>query len=96
MAIQREIEILGLPTVLITLVPQASREMGPPRAIHPVGFPLGDCLGLPHHPDLQQRVLRDALRRWEAREEPGNIWELDYPDYQPDPAITHGGEIVNE
>ncbi|MEO7003397.1 MAG: hypothetical protein ABI068_16390 [Ktedonobacterales bacterium] len=88
--------MLGLPTVLITLVPQASREMGPPRAIHPVGFMLGDCLGLPHHADLQQRVLRDALRRWEAREEPGNIWELDYPDYQPDPAILNNGEIINE
>ena len=39
--------MLGLPTVLITLVPSASAEMGPPRAIHPVGFTLGDALGLP-------------------------------------------------
>ena len=88
--------MLGLPTVLITLAPQASREMGPPRAIHPVGFTLGDCLGGPNQPDLQRSVLRDALRRWEAREEPGGIWELAYPDYQPDPAITHNGEIVSE
>lgn len=88
--------MLGLPTVLITLVPKASREMGPPRAISPTGFLLGDCLGGPHQPDLQRRVLLDALRRWEAREEPGNIWELAYPDYVADPAIQHGGEILDD
>lgn len=95
-AIQREIEMLGLPTILITLVPHASREMGPPRAIAPVGFSLGDCLGSPHQPALQRRVLLDALRRWEAREEPGNIWELNYPEYTLDSAILHGGEIVED
>jgi D-proline reductase (dithiol) PrdB len=86
--------MLGLPTVLITLVPNASREMGPPRAVHPVGFTLGDSLGGPYQPDLQRRVLRDALRRWEAREEPGTIWELEYPDYRRDPAILNNGEIT--
>jgi D-proline reductase (dithiol) PrdB len=95
-AIQREIEMLGLPTVLITLVPQASREMGPPRAIAPVGFQLGDSLGGPGQVALQRAVLLDALRRWEAREEPGNIWEITYPAYVPDPAILHGGEIVHD
>jgi D-proline reductase (dithiol) PrdB len=92
-AIQREIEMQGIPTVLITLIPQNSREMGPPRAMHPVGFLLGDCLGPPNQPELQRRVLRDALRRWEAREEPGGIWEVSYPDYVPDPAIPYGGRI---
>ncbi len=86
--------MLGLPTVLITLRPQNSREMGPPRAIYPAGFLLGDCLGGPYQPDLQRRVLRDALRRWESREEPGTIWECAYPDYQPDPAVLNGGEII--
>jgi D-proline reductase (dithiol) PrdB len=95
-AIQREIEMLGLPTILITLVPKVSREMGPPRAIAPVGFTLGDCLGPPHQPAMQRRVLLDALRRWEAREEPGAIWEISYPDYTPDPVILHGGEIIEE
>ena len=96
MAIQREIEMLGLPTVLITLRPQAAREMGSPRAIHPVGFLLGDSLGGPFQPELQRHVLLDALRRWEGREEAGNIWELEYPDYQRDPTISNDGEIVKE
>jgi D-proline reductase (dithiol) PrdB len=95
-AIQREIEMLGLPTVLITLLPKASAEMGPPRALHPVGFTLGDPLGLPDRPDIQRAVLLDALRRWEAREEPGHIWEIEYPAYTPDPAITNNGEIVRD
>jgi hypothetical protein len=86
--------MLGLPTILITLVPNASREMGTPRALTPIGFTLGDCLGPPHRPDIQRRVLLDALARWEAREEPGDIWERAYLDYTPDPAILHDGEIV--
>lgn len=88
--------MLGLPTVLITLQPKASAEMGPPRAIHPARFTLGDSLGLPDRPDIQRAVLLDALRRWEAREEPGHIWVLEYPAYTPDPAITNNGEIIRE
>jgi D-proline reductase (dithiol) PrdB len=95
-AIQREIEMLGLPTVLITLVPNASAEMGPPRAIHPVRFTLGDCLGPPNRPDIQREVLLTALRRWETREEPGHIWEAEFPAYIPDPEILNNGEIIRE
>lgn len=96
MQIQREIEQLAIPTVLITLVSEASRQMGPPRAIHPVGFTLGDCLGRELQPELQRRVLLDALKRWEARIEPGIIWDIKYPDYARDPAIEGTGEIVRE
>ncbi len=87
--------MVGIPTVLITLVPEGSRQMGPPRGLHPVGFPLGDCLGGPGQVGVQRQVLRDAFARWEAREEAGTIWERDYPDYVPDPAITNNGEVVD-
>lgn len=73
--------MVGIPTVLITLIPENSRQAGPPRAFHPKGFKLGNCLGGPHQVALQRQVLRDALRRWEAREEPGIIWEQEYPAY---------------
>ncbi len=73
--------MVGIPTVLITLLPENSRAAGPPRAIAPQKFKLGDCLGGPHQKDLQRKVLLDALRRWEAGEEPGHIWEIDYPQY---------------
>ncbi|HEU5348851.1 MAG TPA: hypothetical protein VFU63_09605 [Ktedonobacterales bacterium] len=42
----------------------------------------------------KRQVPLDALRRWEAREEPGAIWERAYPDDTPNPAILHSGEIV--
>ena len=74
--------MVGIPTVLITLIPENSRQAGPPRAFHPKGFKLGNCLGGPQQVDLQRQVLRDALRRWEAREEPGIIWEQVYPAYR--------------
>ena len=73
--------MVGIPTVLITLLPEQSRPAGPPRAIAPQRFKLGNCLGGPHQNILQRHVLWDALRRWEAPEEPGNIWEIKYPEY---------------
>ena len=79
--IQREIEMTGIPTVLITVAPEQSRQAGPPRALAPYHFKLGNSLGGPHQDDLQRKVLMDALRRWEAREEPGQAWVIVYPEY---------------
>jgi hypothetical protein len=73
--------MVGIPTVLITVVPENSMQAGPPRAFTPKGFKLGNSLGGPFQNDLQRKVLRDALRRWEAREEPGHLWEIEYPEY---------------
>lgn len=73
--------MVGIPTILITVVPENSRQAGPPRAIAPKHFKLGNSLGGPHQKDLQRKVLLDALKRWETREEPGHIWEIEYPEY---------------
>lgn len=78
MSIQREIEQRGLPTVLITLLPENSLAMGPPRAIHPVGFPLGHCTGWPGEVDLQRRVVLDALQQLVTPQEPGQIHDIEY------------------
>lgn len=43
--VQRGIEMCGVPTVLITVAPEESRMMRPPRAICPVGFTLGHSRG---------------------------------------------------
>ena len=79
--IQREVEMVGIPTVLITVAPDQSQQSGPPRALTPYHFKLGNSLGGPHQKELQHKVLRDTLRRWVAREEPGQIWEREYPEY---------------
>ena len=76
----------GLPTVLITVSPEASAQMGPPRALYPAGFAIGHVLGGPDQPDLQRTVLRDALQRLITPGEPGTIEERTYPQYVPPPA----------
>ncbi len=80
-AIAREVEMVGIPTVLITVAPEQSKQAGLPREIAPFHFKLGNNLGGPHQDKLQRHVLLDALRRWEAREEPGNVWQIEYPEY---------------
>jgi D-proline reductase (dithiol) PrdB len=79
--IQREVEMVGIPTVLITVAQDQSDQSGPPRSIAPYHFKLGNSLGGPHQDELQRNVLRDALRRWETREEPGHTWQIAYPAY---------------
>jgi hypothetical protein len=71
----------GLPTVLITVGPEASRMMRPPRAIYPKGFKIGNSLGKPGMRDLQKKVLRDALLQLTGPARPGEIVELEYPEY---------------
>ncbi|MDX2034398.1 MAG: hypothetical protein SF339_27230 [Blastocatellia bacterium] len=71
----------GIPTVLITVGPEASRLMRPPRAIYPKGFKIGNSLGRPGMRDLQKKVLRDALLQLSAPAHPGEVLEFDYPEY---------------
>ncbi len=71
----------GLPTTLITVGPEASRLMRPPRAMYPKGFKVGNSLGKPGMRDLQKKVLRDALLQLKAPARPGEIVEIEYPEY---------------
>jgi hypothetical protein len=48
----------------------------PPRAAY-VDFPLGHTSGPPFDPELQYRVVRDALLALESIEGPGEIRHLD-------------------
>ena len=79
-AIAREIEMTGIPTVCITVSPEDTRQAGAPRAIFPQPFTPGHSLGEPFDKALQTKVLLDALKRWEAREEAGTIWKITYPE----------------
>jgi D-proline reductase (dithiol) PrdB len=80
-AVQREIELRGLPTVLITVSPEVSKQMRPPRALYPKGFKIGNSLGKPGMKDLQKQVLRDALLQLAEPARPGQIVEREYPEY---------------
>lgn len=71
----------GIPTVLITVSPEVSAQMRPPRAMSPKGFRIGNSLGRPGMVDLQKRVLRDALGLLTGPARPGEVVEFDYPEY---------------
>lgn len=81
MAVQREIEMRGVPTVLITVSPEVSAQMRPPRALYPEGFKIGNSLGKPEMRDLQKNVLRDALTLLTQNTRPGAVATIEYPDY---------------
>ena len=82
-AIQRGIEMRGIPTVLVTVRPTESVTMRPPRAIYPVGFAVGNSFGGPGQTDLQNRVARAALLALTRLAMPGTIEELPFAGYQP-------------
>lgn len=73
--------MLGIPTVLITVGPEASRLMRPPRALYPKDFKVGNSLGKPGLKDLQKQVLREALLMLSEPAHPGEVQERDYPAY---------------
>ena len=81
MAVQREIEMRGIPTVLITVSPEVSAQMRPPRALYPKGFKIGNSLGRPDMRKLQRTVLRDALSLLTENTRPGEIITREYPEY---------------
>ncbi len=63
--------------MLITVVPEESRIMRPPRAVFPKGLKLGRVTGYPGERDRQMRVLTEALRQFEFQHVPGAIVEFE-------------------
>jgi D-proline reductase (dithiol) PrdB len=71
----------GIPTVLITVSPEVSAQMRPPRALYPKGFKIGNSLGRPGMRELHRRVLRDALALLTQDTRPGETITIEYPEY---------------
>ena len=71
----------GLPTILITVSPEVSAQMRPPRAMYPKGFKVGNSLGKPGMHELQKKVLKDALLMVAGPAYPGQVIEREYPEY---------------
>ena len=71
----------GIPTVLITVSPEVSAQMRPPRALYPKGFKVGNSLGRPGMRELQKQVLRDALELLTDDTRPGSIKTIEYLEY---------------
>jgi hypothetical protein len=71
----------GIPTVLITVSPEVSAQMRPPRALYPQGFKIGNSTGRPGMRELQRRVLRDALQLLTENTRPGEVVTREYAEY---------------
>jgi hypothetical protein len=71
----------GIPTVLITVSPEVSAQMRPPRALYPKGFKIGNSLGRPGMRGLQRQVLRDALMLLTENTRPGDFLTKEYLEY---------------
>ncbi len=75
---QRAIELIGIPTVVVTVEPEETRQARPPRALCPRGFVAGHSLGRPQDPALQKWILMDALGLLAGPARPGEVVERDY------------------
>jgi len=62
--------------VLITVVPNESKVMRPPRAIHPLGHQLGRVLGTAGDVEKQQETLFAALQQFKELHTPGLIQDV--------------------
>jgi hypothetical protein len=71
----------GIPTVLITVSPEVSAQMRPPRSLYPKGFKIGHSLGKPEMRDLQKKVLKDALSLLSENTGPGQVQTREYEEY---------------
>jgi len=54
-----------------------TRSVNPPRAAF-LDYPLGHTAGKPHQPELQRRILREALEGFESLTVPGSIKMLPF------------------
>ena len=66
----------AIPTVVITVEPEETRQARVSRALCPHGFTVGCPLG--DKPHIQKRILLDALDLLVHPPEPGTITTRDY------------------
>jgi hypothetical protein len=76
--VQRAVEMLGIPTVCITVEPEETAQARPPRALSPMGFPAGHSLGRARDAALQKWILMDALGLLVGEARPGEVIVRDY------------------
>lgn len=77
MIVQRAIESVGIPTIIIAALPPVVRQQGTPRAVAP-RVPMGANAGEPHNVEMQTGILKDTLEQLEEIDQPGKIVELPY------------------
>lgn len=74
---QRAIESVGIPTILIAALPPVVRQNGSPRAVSP-RVPMGANAGEPNNPKMQYGIVKDTLKQLVEIDTPGKIIPLPY------------------
>lgn len=77
MIVQRAIESVGIPTIIIAALPPVVRQQGSPRAVAP-RVPMGANAGEPHNVEMQTGILKDTLTQLEEIDQAGKIVPLPY------------------
>ena len=75
--VARHVEAAGIPTLCVTSARDITGAVNPPRAAF-LDFPLGHTTGKPHEPDLQHRILVEALSSFETMTAPGSMKDLPF------------------
>ena len=77
MLVQRAIEEVGIPTIIIAALPPVVRQTGSPRAVAPL-VPMGANAGEPNNKEMQYHIVKDTLEQLEKIESVGKIVSLPY------------------
>ncbi|RKD33801.1 proline reductase [Thermohalobacter berrensis] len=77
MIVQREIEKVGIPTIIVAALSPVVRQNGAPRAVAPL-VPMGANAGEPNNPEMQKGIVVDALKQLVEIDTPGKIVPLPY------------------
>ena len=77
---QRAIESVGIPTIIIAALPPVVKQTGTPRAVAPLG-PMGAIAGAPHYVEQQTAIVKAALEQLEEITTPGTVVPLPF-EYQ--------------
>ena len=67
--VQRALEERGMVTASISLLPEITAKLRPPRALE-VPYALGFPLGEPNRPETQRRILKALLALTDRRDVP--------------------------
>lgn len=75
--VQRVLEVSGIPTVALSMIPDLTRAVSVPR-LAGISYPMGRPLGRPHDSDGQRAVLRAMLEVLAAAHGPDTYVELPF------------------
>ncbi len=74
---QRAIEKVGIPTIIIAALPPVVRQTGTPRAVAP-RVPMGANAGEPNNIEMQTAIVKDTLEQLIKIPSAGKIVPLPY------------------